>query len=91
MDNGAAINWDIQIDRIVLDGIQLTRYQQMQLKESLEAELSRMFAGKGMPGDTRAVRGKISATPIYLPPGKPGPVQLGKQIASSVYSSLSGE
>ena len=90
MDNHGIADWDIQIDRIVIEGVMLTSYQQQQLRASLEAELGRMFEGRGIPGNMRNFRGKVTGAPIVLGE-KAAPVQLGKQVAASVYSSLSGE
>ncbi len=84
-------NYIIQIDGVVIEGIVLTSYQQQQLRESLEAELGRMFSLRGLPGDLPSFPGKISGETIRLQDRKPAPVQLGKQIASSVYKSLSGD
>lgn len=89
MDSGAGIDWNIRIDRIVIEGIPLTRYQQGLLKEALEAELGRMFAGRGISGEIKAVRGKVVGETIPLQGRGGGPVQLGKQVAASVYKSLS--
>jgi hypothetical protein len=91
MDNSRIVDWNIQIDRIVIEGFSLTSYQQQQLKDSLEAELGRMFAGRGVPVGMRSVQGKVVGPSIRLQGSRPAPVQLGKQIAASVYNSLPGE
>ncbi|HVW61053.1 MAG TPA: hypothetical protein VHC48_13480 [Puia sp.] len=90
MDNRDIPDWDIQIDRIVIEGMVLTSFQRQQLRMSLEEELGRLFEGKGIPGNMRNIRGKVTGAPIELGE-KAAPVQLGKQVAASVYSSLSGE
>jgi len=90
MDNRDIPDWDIQIDRIVIEGMVLTSFQRQQLRMSLEEELGRLFEGKGIPGNMRNIRGKVTGVPIELGE-KAAPVQLGKQVAASVYSSLSGE
>ena len=91
MDDSSRGDWNIQIDRIVIDGIPLTSYQQQVLRESLEAELGRMFNGRGMPGGMGCIRGKVVGEPISLRESGAVPVQLGKQIAATVYNSLSVE
>jgi hypothetical protein len=106
MDNQGIADWDIWIGRIVIEGIVLTSYQQQQLRASLEAELGRIFEGRGIPGNVRNIRGKVTGEPIRLESGPVQPeernapvqlegrkvaVQMGKQVAASVYNSLSDQ
>ena len=91
MDDGGSVDWIIEIDRIVIEGVPLTYYQLEQLKGSLTAELERMFAGRSMPGIMRPVQGKVTGAPVQLQGSSPVPVQLMKQVAATVYKSLSGE
>jgi len=88
MDNRSHADWLIQIDSIVIEGIPLTTYQRGLLKEALESELGRMFAGTGMPGEKGGMRGKVVGEPILLQDRGGGPVQLGRQIAASVYKTI---
>ena len=91
MDNRDTVDWNLEIDRVVIEGIPLTSYQQMQLMGSLEAELGRLFSGKGMPRDVRTIQGRITGAPVELRGSGSAPVELGKQIAATVFKSLSGE
>ena len=40
---------NIRIDRVVLDGISLTSYEQQRLKESVETALTGLFLTNGIP------------------------------------------
>jgi hypothetical protein len=89
MDNRDMVDWNLEIGRVVIEGIELTAYQRTQLKETLEAELGRMFAS-GAPDGIRSVSGNLKGEAIRLDGSKPAPVELGKQIAATVFKSLSG-
>ncbi|MBN9385063.1 MAG: hypothetical protein J0H74_30185 [Chitinophagaceae bacterium] len=90
MDNRGIVDWNIQIDRIVIEGIVLTSYQQRQLKESLEGELGRMFDGRGAKEGIRAIQGKGEGATVVLRGAGSVPMELGKQIAATVFKNLSG-
>ena len=91
MDYRDNIGWDIQIDRIVIEGIALTSYQQQQLRESLEGELGRMFRGRGINEEIRPVQGKGAGATVALKGSGSVPMELGKQIAATVFKNLSGD
>lgn len=88
MNNQDHAEWNIEIDRVVIEGIRLTSYQQQLLKESLQTELGRMFTDRAVSGDVKPARGKVFGTPIRLSGPDPAPDQLGKQIAASVYNTI---
>lgn len=88
MNNQDHAEWNIEIDRVVIEGIRLTSYQQQLLKESLQAELGRMFTDRAMYGDMNPTRGKVFGAPIRLSGPDPAPDQLGRQIAASVYNTI---
>jgi hypothetical protein len=79
---------NIRIGHLVLEGISLTSYQQHQLKETIETELAAMFTKNGIPGRMRSLPSKIKSNNIQLQDQKPAPVPLGKQIAASVFNSI---
>ncbi|MBX3238413.1 MAG: hypothetical protein KIT80_06470 [Chitinophagaceae bacterium] len=88
MDNNTEhIELNLQIGRLVLEGFSLTRYQQQQLKETIEMHLTRLFTTHGIPREnTPAVNIK---SPVIQATRSPSPIQLGEQIALSVYNGLS--
>jgi hypothetical protein len=82
---------NILIDRIVLEGFSFTSYQQHQLKQIVETELSSMFLNNGIPQGIGKQPVRIKTDAIQLSEQKPAPVQLGKQIAASIYNGLTSE
>lgn len=80
---------NIRIGHLVLEGISLTNYEQHQLKETIETELAAMFTKNGIPGRMNSLPPKIKSNNIQLQEQKPAAVPLGKQIATSVYNSIS--
>lgn len=81
---------NIRINRLVLDGISLTTYQQLRLKESVETELSGMFLTNGIPAGIGSAPARIKSDAIQLQGQKAAPEMLGKQVAASIYNGLSG-
>ena len=79
---------DVNIERLILEGISLAPGQRPAFQAALEDELGRLLAGGALPsalaqgGDVPSVQGGE----IRLGPG--GPAQWGKQIAGAVYRSL---
>ena len=81
----------IRIDRLRLQGISLTSYQQWQLKETVESELSGLFSINGIRPAIKDSTIRLRTDPIQLHDQKPAPDQLGKQIATAIYNSLTSE
>ena len=79
---------NIQIGQLILEGISLTHEQRHQLKRTIEAQLNEMFSAKGIPKGDAFMPKEMTAAAISLSQ-QPAPVQLGKQIASSLYNRLS--
>ena len=80
---------NLHIDRLVLEGLPLTRAQGPLVQQAVELELARLLGGGVAPGlrsgDTipRATGGPLQFAP------EASPRQLGTQIAQSVHEGLS--
>jgi hypothetical protein len=83
---------DISIQRLILEGISLTRRQRLELGAAVEAELARLLAEGGLPESfsSEVDRPRLEGGTIDLPSGgeAPDPHQLGLQIARSVYGGI---
>ena len=82
-------NIHVQIERLVLDGLPLTRSQGALVQAAVEAELSRLLTERGLASSLRAGAAlpSVRAGAIELL-SDGGPAQLGKQIAQSVYGGI---
>lgn len=77
----------LHIERIVLDGVPLSRAEAGQLRGALEAELARLLAAGPRVAWTDAALHSVPAPAITL--GAPvRPLELGRAIAHSVHASL---
>jgi hypothetical protein len=82
------MNVNLHIERLVLDGIELTSDQQPVLTASLTAELTRVLAD-GALGAHLAQGATLSRLSVGGAQWSTGnPQQLGQQIAQSVYRGL---
>jgi hypothetical protein len=81
---------NIQIDRLVLDGMALTVHQQHQLRESLATSLKAHFAAEGIPGNLASLSSAaaLPVAAIRLPAPGIEPAGLGRQIAASIYQGF---
>lgn len=76
----------LQIDRLVVDGVALNSRQATQLHRSVERELAAMLQRDGFHTSSGAM---YSATaPSIQLTRNVQPTELGRQIAQSVYQSL---
>ena len=83
------MNIEVNIDRLIIEGIPLSRLQQRQLKGTVEAELGRLLAENGLASHFSqgfAVP-TIPVEAMQMSP-KITPTQLGQQIAHTVYRGL---
>jgi hypothetical protein len=78
---------NIDIGRLIIDGIELTLNQRLLLRESMETTLRGLIAEHGINGNI-ASASKIPGETIHLTQHAVEPVSLGKQIAGSVYQGL---
>jgi hypothetical protein len=83
-------NIQLHIERLVLDGLPLSRVQAQQMQGVLEVELSRLLSEGGLA--PQFLQG--GALP-RLPGGEvnhfESPVQMGSQVAQAVYSGIGGK
>lgn len=85
------MNINLHIERLVLDGIDLTPDQQQLLQASITSELTLLLSNGGLAphlveGITLA---RLSTNGIQLTGNNP--TQLGQQIARSVYGGIGHE
>lgn len=82
------MNVNLHIDRLVLDGIDVAPAQRPILQAALEAELGRLIAERGV--GALASGGAVPSLRAdgFQMSGDGNPVQLGQQIARSVYGGI---
>ena len=80
---------NINIERIILEGIDIPPSQRPRLQTAIAAELSRLLQEKGIPTQLEK-GGAIASLPasVEVTKGK-NPEQMGKEIALSIYSKMS--
>lgn len=85
------MNIDLHIERLILDGIDLTPGQHHLLQTSLTAELTRLLNEGGIaPQLTGGIAlSRLSTSEVQW--SGDNPVQLGQQIAQSVYGGIGHE
>lgn len=87
------MNINLHIDRVVLDGIDIKPGDQHGVRAGLEAELNRLLTEHGALASGFAQNlavPRIASDSIQLS-GDNNPVQLGEQIAQSVYGGIRRE
>jgi hypothetical protein len=83
------MNIELQIESLVIDGLDIPHAHRPALKAALEAELGRLLAESGL-GESWQAGGAVpvlNTGEIRLQPGS-SPSQLGASIARSVYAGL---
>ena len=84
------MNINLHIDRLVLEGLPLTRAQGPVVQRAVEMELARLFAGTGIGPGFRSGGMVPRATGGAMQFAREStPRQLGTQIAQSVHEGLS--
>ena len=78
----------LQIDRLILENLDLSPRQRRQLQAAVEAELSRLLTAQGLPAQVNPNQ-PIAALPIdvQVAPATSS-TQIGQQIAQSIYTHL---
>ena len=83
------MNYRISIDRLVLDGLHVTRAHGPIVQAAVEAELSRLFSEGGL--SPRLLTGgafpSVPAETMSTTAGEP-PASLGHRIARAVYGGI---
>lgn len=82
---------NIRIDSLIIEGVALTFYQKQQVKTSFENALAGLFSEKGIPKEIKDRGAVLKGSPIDLQQSQHEPLQLGKQLAASVYLGLTQE
>lgn len=82
------MNIDLQIDRLILEGIDLSTSQRTLMQANFESELSRLLAVYGIPqhlehgGNIPRLLTSVNVT------NNVNPRQMGQQIAQSIYKEM---
>jgi hypothetical protein len=83
------MNINVNIERLILDGISVPHAQRPLLQAAVEEELGRLLAESGLGSELRS-GGAVPSVPtasIQLAPDG-NPTQWGQQIAQSVYRGI---
>lgn len=85
------MNIQLHIERLVLDGLPITRSQRPLVQAAVEAELARLLAADGLSPIVVAggVLPRVPAGDIQLTKDD-DPGSLGQQIARAVYRGIGG-
>ena len=83
------MNINIQIERLVLEGVPISSSQGRLLQEAVEEELGRLLSIGALPDNLQAggVMPHVRGGAIQLTPGT-NPNQLGQQIARVLYRGM---
>jgi hypothetical protein len=75
----------VTIDRLILEGIELSQRERPLLETAVTTELARLLAENGLPHQAGVAFRERPANPIQV---TADPVQLGQQIARSIYGGI---
>ena len=80
------MNINIDIERMILEGMPMSPSQGRKLQAAVEAELTRLLATKGIPENWQAGGGvpQVPRGAIQIKPGT-NPTKMGQQIAQVIY------
>ena len=83
------MNINLHIERLILEGLPLTRGQGALVQAAVEAELARLLAERGLTPGLQAggALPRIQAGELQLTPGST-PAFMGRQIAQAVYGGI---
>lgn len=83
------MNITLHIERLILDGVEIAPYQRAMLQVAIQSELTRLLSEGGLASDLTA-GGAVPSVPAHAiqMTAKNDPVQLGQQIARSVYGGI---
>jgi len=83
------MNINVHIERLILDGLPMTRSQGTLVQAALETEVARLVATNGLDPELAAggALPSVKADGIQLTNGS-NPTQLGQQVARAVYGGI---
>ena len=82
------MNIRVHIDRLVLDGLPVTRRQGPLVQAAVEAELSKLLSEGGLAQEL-ASGGAVSSVPAgNIKSAGGSPTHIGRQIARAVYGGI---
>ncbi len=83
------MNINLHIERLILDGLPVTRAQGALVQAVVEVELARLLTERGLASSLQAGGAvpSVRADAMQLTAGSP-PTQMGQQIAQSVYEGI---
>ena len=83
------MNINLQIERLILDGLPITRGQSPLVQAAIETELSRLLAERGLASSLQSggAMPNVRADSIQLT-RESKPSQIGRQIAQAVHGSI---
>ena len=78
----------VHIERLVLDGLPVTRSQGPQVQAAVEAELSRLMSEGGLAPELASGGAVPSVRANSINSVGRSPAQIGRQIAKAVYGGM---
>lgn len=83
------MNIRLHVERLVLDGLPVTRVEAARVKAAMEAELSRLLTAGSVSAELApgGAMPSVIAPALAVSPDAP-PARLGAQIAQSVYAGI---
>ncbi len=83
------MNINIDIEKLILEGMPISPSQARLLQAEVESELAKLLANKGIPDNLRS-GGVVPGGAIQLKPGT-NSTQMGQQIAQEIVIKILGE
>ncbi|MEH1950488.1 MAG: hypothetical protein V7K77_26540 [Nostoc sp.] len=83
------MNINIDIEKLILEGMPISPSQARLLQAEVESELAKLLANEGLP-DNLLSGGVVSGGAIQLKPGI-NPTQMGQYIAQEIVIKILGE
>jgi len=80
---------NVQIERMILDGINVGRHERPLLRAAVERELARLLTADGLNQELAAgvAAPSVNVAPMQMP-GDTNPARLGQRIAQAVYGGI---
>lgn len=84
------MNINVSIERLVLDGLPMSRSQGVLVQVAIETELARLLTVRGLAPLPDTAVPSLAASNIQVAE-QPCPTRLGQQIAQAVYAAVGTE